>query len=87
MGQKVQPIGFRTGITRGWMSTWYAPKSSYGDFLVEDQKIRIYVDKRFNRQPPFAAVSRVEIARTRNSLHCQTRYGDWPARCRGGQVP
>jgi small subunit ribosomal protein S3 len=47
---------------------WYAPKASYGDFLVEDQKIRTYVDKRFNRQPPFAAVSRVEIARTRNEV-------------------
>jgi small subunit ribosomal protein S3 len=68
MGQKVQPIGFRTGITRGWMSTWYALKSSYGDFLVEDQKIRAYVDKRFNRQPPFAAVSKAEIARTRNEV-------------------
>jgi len=68
MGQKTQPIGFRTGITRGWMSTWYAPKSSYGDFLVEDQKIRAYVDKRFNRQPPFAAVAKVEIARTRNEV-------------------
>ncbi len=68
MGQKTSPIGFRTGITRGWMSTWYAPKASYGDFLVEDQKIRTYVDKRFNRQPPFAGISKVEIARTRNEV-------------------
>jgi len=68
MGQKSSPIGFRTGITLGWKSTWYAPKANYGDFLVEDQRIRGYVDRKFNRQPPYAAVSRVEIARTRNEL-------------------
>jgi small subunit ribosomal protein S3 len=50
------------------MSTWYAPKASYGDFLVEDQKIRLFVDKRFNKQPPFAGIARVEIARTRNEV-------------------
>jgi small subunit ribosomal protein S3 len=52
MGQKVQPIGFRTGITRGWQSTWFAPKAYYGEFLVEDQKIRRYVDQKYNRQMP-----------------------------------
>ena len=36
MGQKVSPIGFRTGITRGWKSRWYAPKAAYGEFLVEE---------------------------------------------------
>ena len=68
MGQKTSPTGFRTGITLGWMSTWYAPKSNYGEFLVEDQKIRKFVDKKFNQQPPYAAVSKVEIGRTRNEL-------------------
>jgi small subunit ribosomal protein S3 len=68
MGQKVSPIGFRTGITRGWMSVWYAPKASYGDFLVEDQKIRRFIDKKYNRQMPKGAVSRVEIVRTRNEV-------------------
>ncbi len=68
MGQKTSPIGFRTGITLGWQSTWFAPKANYGEFLVEDHKIRQYIDKRFNRQPPYAAVSRVEIARTRNEV-------------------
>ena len=58
MGQKTSPIGFRTGITLGWQSTWFAPKANYGDFLVEDYKIRQYVDKKFNQQPPFAAVSK-----------------------------
>jgi len=68
MGQKVQPIGFRTGIRLPWQSTWFAPKANYGQMLVEDQRIRNYVDTKFNKQPPFAAVSKVEIARTRNEV-------------------
>ena len=68
MGQKTSPIGFRTGITLGWQSTWFAPKANYGEFLVEDWKIRDYIDKRFNRQPPYSAVSKVTIARTRNEI-------------------
>jgi small subunit ribosomal protein S3 len=68
MGQKVQPVGFRTGIRLPWQSTWFAPKASYGQMLVEDQRIRKYVDDKFNKQPPFAAVSKVEIARTRNEV-------------------
>jgi small subunit ribosomal protein S3 len=68
MGQKVSPIGFRTGITLGWQSTWFAPKANYGDFLVEDQKIRRYVDRRFNRLMPKGAVAKIEIIRTRNEV-------------------
>jgi len=68
MGQKTSPIGFRTGITLGWQSTWFAPKANYGDFLIEDWKIRDYVDKKFNQQPPYSAVSKTEIARTRNEV-------------------
>ena len=68
MGQKVSPIGFRTGITLGWQSTWFAPKANYGEFLVEDQKIRQYVDKRFNRSLPRGAVAKIQIIRTRNEV-------------------
>ena len=68
MGQKVSPIGFRTGITLGWQSTWYAPKANYGEFLVEDQKIRGYVDRKFNRTMPRGAVAKTEIIRTRNEV-------------------
>jgi len=68
MGQKTSPIGFRTGITLGWQSTWFAPKANYGDFLVEDQKIRKYIDKKFNRQMPKGAVAKVEVIRTRNEV-------------------
>ncbi len=68
MGQKVSPIGFRTGITIGWKSRWFAPKSNYGEFLVEDERIRRFIDARLNRQPPYAAVSSVEIERTREEV-------------------
>jgi small subunit ribosomal protein S3 len=68
MGQKVNPIGFRVGITEDWKSRWYAPKSAYGDFLVEDQKLRRLIDNRLNRQPPFAAVSDILIERTREEV-------------------
>jgi small subunit ribosomal protein S3 len=68
MGQKVSPIGFRTGVTIGWKSRWFAPKSNYGEFLVEDEKIRRFIDSRLNRQPPYAAVAGVEIERTREEV-------------------
>ena len=68
MGQKVNPIGFRIGITEGWRSRWFAPKAAFAEFLIEDQKIRRFVDHRLNRQPPYAAVARVEIERTRDDV-------------------
>ncbi|MGA3067851.1 MAG: 30S ribosomal protein S3, partial [Tepidisphaeraceae bacterium] len=68
MGQKVNPIGFRVGITEDWKSRWYAPKSAYGDFLVEDQKVRKFVDAKLNRRPPFAAVADILIERTREEV-------------------
>ena len=68
MGQKVSPIGFRTGITRGWASKWFAPKSNFGEFLVEDWKIREFIEKRLNRQPPYAGISCIEIERTREEV-------------------
>ncbi len=68
MGQKCNPIGFRVGITEGWKSRWYAPKAAFGTFLVEDERIRKYVDDKLNRQPPFAGISKVEIERTRDEV-------------------
>ena len=58
MGQKVNPIGFRTGITRPWASRWYA-KNDYAKFLHEDMRIREYIFKKFES----AGVSKVEIER------------------------
>jgi len=68
VGQKCHPIGFRVGITEGWQSRWYAPKQAYGTFLVEDEKIRRFIDERLNRQPPHAGISKVEIERTRDEV-------------------
>lgn len=68
MGQKVNPLGFRIGITEDWKSRWYAPKKAYGEFLVEDYQIRKLLDDRLNRRPPFAAVSDIQIERTREEV-------------------
>lgn len=68
MGQKVHPTGFRVGITEGWRSRWFAPKAAYADFLIEDQRIRRFVDDRLNRRPPYAAVAKIEIERTRDDV-------------------
>jgi small subunit ribosomal protein S3 len=68
MGQKVNPTGFRTGITEDWKSKWYAPKHAYGTFLVEDFKIRRLIDAKLNRRRPFAAVSEILIERTREEI-------------------
>ncbi|MEJ2702534.1 MAG: 30S ribosomal protein S3 [Sedimentisphaerales bacterium] len=75
MGQKVSPTGFRTGITLGWQSTWFAPKANYGDFLVEDQKIRRFIDERLNRRMPKGAVAKTEIVRTRNEVKVTLHSG------------
>lgn len=60
MGQKTHPIGFRVGITEPWRSRWYAGKQEFAKLLVEDQKIRQYIEKNWN----FAQIPRVEIERT-----------------------
>ena len=68
MGQKIHPLGFRIGITEDWRSRWFAPKAAYAEFLIEDQRIRKFVDLKMNRQPPYAAVAKVEIERTRDQV-------------------
>jgi small subunit ribosomal protein S3 len=45
MGQKINPIGFRLGINRGWDSIWFAKKKEFGKYLIEDFKIRQYIKK------------------------------------------
>lgn len=68
MGQKTHPYGLRVGITEPHKSRWYAPKALFGELLVEDYKIRKFIDDRLNRKPPFAAVADVHIERTREEL-------------------
>ena len=58
MGQKVNPISLRIGITRNWNSNWFiANKIKYKDFLHEDLKVRGYVKKKFFQ----AVISKLEI--------------------------
>jgi small subunit ribosomal protein S3 len=64
MGQKVNPYGFRLGVTTDWKSRWIADGKEYTDSLVEDWRIRDYLRRQLER----AAVSRVEIERTRDRL-------------------
>lgn len=59
MGQKTHPIGFRLGVIRGWDSNWYA-EDDIQEKLVEDNKIRKYLETRLKR----AGLSRVVIERT-----------------------
>nr|WKN37133.1 30S ribosomal protein S3 [Tunicatimonas sp. TK19036] len=59
MGQKVNPIGLRLGIIKGWDSNWYGGKD-FSDKLVEDHEIRKYIDVRLAR----GGVSKVVIERT-----------------------
>ena len=40
MGQKVNPHGLRVGVIKDWDTKWYAGKKSYGEYLVEDYKVR-----------------------------------------------
>lgn len=59
MGQKVNPIANRLGIIRGWDSNWFGG-NDYGDKLVEDSKIRKYLNARLAK----ASISRIIIERT-----------------------
>ena len=46
MGQKTNPFGFRVGVTEAHKSRWFAPKALFGELLVEDYKIRQFIDRR-----------------------------------------
>jgi len=63
LGQKVHPLGFRLGITRTWDSRWYSHKD-FGDFLLEDLKIRGFVKKRLHQ----ASISRIEVERAAGKI-------------------
>ena len=69
MGQKVNPIGFRTGVYQGWKSRWYASKREFAGLLIEDKKIREFI-KEHPKRPQYrnAGIDRIEIERTRDCL-------------------
>ena len=64
MGQKVHPVGFRTGITEPWKSRWYATKKDFRVLLLEDWKVRKFLKTKYRA----AAIPKVEIERTRDEV-------------------
>ncbi len=64
MGQKANPIGNRLGIIRGWDSMWYGSKKDYSTRLIEDHKIRTYLNARISK----GGISRIVIERTLGKL-------------------
>ncbi len=69
MGQKVNPVGFRTGVMVGWKSRWYASKQEFPNLLIEDCRIRDYIKKHPTKsQYRNAGIDRIEIERTRDEV-------------------
>src|SRR5688572_4178611 len=64
MGQKANPIGNRLGIIRGWESNWYGSRKDYAQKLIEDNKIRTYLNARINK----GGISKIVIERTLGKL-------------------
>ena len=69
MGQKVNPIGFRTGVMVTWKSRWYASKQEFASLLLEDFKIRDFIKNHPQKsQYRHAGIDRIEIERTRDEV-------------------
>ena len=76
MGQKVSPIGMRVGVIRDWESRWYANDHEFGSTLMEDVKIREFIEKYYtdlanaavDKRKANPQISRVEIERSKNRL-------------------
>lgn len=65
MGQKINPIGFRVGISKNWSSRWFSSKKDYANLLIEDKKIRDYLNVKLS----MAGLKNVEIERTENEIN------------------
>jgi small subunit ribosomal protein S3 len=63
MGHKVNPNGFRLGITTQWVSNWYAERKAYGENLLKDIQVREFLRKKLSQ----ASVSRIQIDRPAKS--------------------
>lgn len=70
MGQKVHPLGFRLGIYRDWSARWFA-RNSYGKLLLEDMKIRKFLDKALER----AEIAKVEIEKAGENVRVVLHSG------------
>ncbi|QDU93203.1 30S ribosomal protein S3 [Lignipirellula cremea] len=69
MGQKVNPVGFRTGVFRDWKSRWYASKQEFASLLLEDFKVRNFIKNHPTKsQYRNAGIDRIEIERTRDEV-------------------
>lgn len=64
MGQKMNPVGLRIGVSKNWKSVWYMSKYKYGDTVHEDFKIRKFIRKNLRS----AGVDKVEIKRFMNKI-------------------
>ena len=62
MGQKMHPHGMRVGIIKDWSSKWYADSKDFGDYLVEDVKIRKFVKNKLYA----SGISKIEIKELQN---------------------
>lgn len=72
MGQKINPVGFRIGISKDWNSKWYADKKEYAKYAVEDHKIRRFLEKKF--EP--AGLKEVQLERSGNILNITIRVSN-----------
>ena len=64
MGQKVNPISLRLGITQQWRSRWYADKKHFGEYVVEDQRIRRFIKRNYY----YAGITKIEIERAAGNV-------------------
>ena len=64
MGQKVDPNGLRTGVIKAWNSKWYADKAHFADNIVEDNKVRTFIKKKYYD----TAISKITIERAADKL-------------------
>lgn len=69
MGQKIHPYGFRLGITKDWKSKWFVDKKYFGTYVVEDYKIRTFL----NKQLAVVGLESIEIERSLNDLKIKVR--------------
>ncbi len=65
MGQKVNPTAFRLQVSKNWSSRWFADKSTFSKWLLEDIRIRELIEKRFASRP---TIDRIEIERSANLI-------------------
>jgi len=64
MGQKINPIGYRLGISKNWVSRWFSSKKDYANLVIEDIKIRELLKERLS----IAGLKSIEIERTENEV-------------------